>query len=197
VTTTTARAMSLALGEAAPRPAAPPEPGFEISFDVRGKPVPQGSLVRSPTGGMYHAKRPELLNWRLRIAEAAEVAMAGLPPLDGPVEVVLAFRFARPNAHFLPANRSRPEPVLRPDAPYFHITVPDADKVGRAGLDALSSVAFGDDAQVAELRVTKRYVYVAEGPGVHGSVRSLEAAAQTSEVEPEAPDDPYLWESGT
>lgn len=177
MTTTTARAMSLALGELAPRPG-PPAPGFDaISFDVRGKAVPQGSLVRSPTGGMYHAKRPELLNWRLRIAEAAEVAMAGMPPWDVAVEVILVFRFVRPNNHYLPVTQSRPETILRPEAPAYHTTVPDADKILRAALDALSSVVFDDDRLVAELSVTKRYVEPGESPGVRGIVRALPGAS--------------------
>jgi len=172
VTTTTAQALSFALGEPAPTPAAPPA-SFEVAFDVRGTPVPQGTLVRSPTGGLYHGKRPELLNWRLRIATAAEEQMAGLPPVTGPVAVELEFRFARPAAHYLPANQSRPEPVLRPDAPRWHTSKPDADKVTRAALDALSSVVFQDDSQVADLVVRKRYVDVDEGPGVRSSVRAV------------------------
>jgi crossover junction endodeoxyribonuclease RusA len=178
MTTTTARALSLALGEPAPRPGPPPRVDAEITFDVRGKALPQGSLVRSPTGGLYHGNRPELLAWRLRIATAAEEAMAGLPPWDVPVLVELVFRFGRPNNHYLPANGSRPEPILRPDAPTYHTTVPDADKLARAALDALSSVVFDDDRQVADLRVTKRYVEPEEGPGVRGRIRSLQGGAR-------------------
>lgn len=177
MTTTTARALSMALGEPTPRPGPPPRPDFEISFDVRGKATPQGSLVRSPTGGLYHGKRPELLAWRLRIATAAEEAMAGLPPWDVPVRVELVFRIHRPKAHYLPANRSRPNPELRPEAPVFHTSTPDIDKLTRAALDALSTVVFDDDARVAELRVTKRYVEPGEGPGVRGTVRSLQGGA--------------------
>lgn len=175
MTVTQAKAIAMGLGEELPpRGGVTPPAGFEISFDVRGKPLPQGSLVRSPTGGMYHAHRKELLDWRIRIAEAAELAMAGLPPVSGPVEVGLTFRIRRPANHFLPANRKRPEPVLRHDAPTYVTSAPDADKLLRAALDALSAVAFGDDAQVAELGVTKRYANPDEGPGVAGSVRSLE-----------------------
>jgi crossover junction endodeoxyribonuclease RusA len=165
--------MSLALGEPASRPGPPPTADFAITFDVRGKPVPQGSLVRSPAGGMYHAKRPELLAWRLRIATAAEEAMAGIPPITGPVGAELVFRFTRPNAHYLPANKARPEPVLRLDAPVFHTTTPDADKVLRACLDALTSVVFADDSLVADVHVVKRYVEHGEAPGIRGVVRAL------------------------
>ena len=173
MTTTTARAMSLALGEPAPRPGPPPTPDFAITFDVRGRPVPQGGLVRSPAGGLYHKRRPELLAWRLRIATAAEEAMAGIPPITGAVGVSIVFRFSRPNAHWLPANSSRPEPVLRADAPVWHTTTPDADKVLRACLDSLTSVVFADDALVADVHVVKRYVEPGEAPGIRGTVRSL------------------------
>ena len=67
--------------------------------------------------------------------------------LTGPVEVLLHFELARPKS----ARRLLPS------------TKPDLDKLARAVLDALTGVVFKDDAQVVDLRVTKRY----GTPGVH------------------------------
>lgn len=146
-----------------------------IAFDVRGTPVPQGGLVRSPHGGLYHKARPALVDWRQAIAAEARGAIAGSPPLAGPVVLQLGFRFARPETHFLPANSRRPAPELRLDAPVFVTGMPDIDKVTRAALDAMTGVIYLDDSQVTTLSVVKRYADPSEGPGVHVTVRSSEA----------------------
>lgn len=154
---------------------------IEIAFDVRGLPVPQGTARAFIAGGRAivttEANRTSspLGAWRTAIATEARAAIAGRPPLRGPLEVGLAFRFPRPRSHYLPAGARRPAPELRLDAPMFHIARPDSDKVGRSALDALTSVVFGDDSQVARLVVVKRYVEAGEGPGVRVTVRQLEA----------------------
>lgn len=174
------RAIALAL-DLEPTPTRPPAaPGFVLEFEVRGKPVTQGDLTRSPRGGLYHKHRTELEAWRLRIASAADEAMAGLPPWLGAVAVELDFRIVRPAGHYLPVNRSRPVRELRPDAPAHPTTIRggDIDKLTRASLDALSDVAYSDDSQVVDVHVWKRFAGEDEGQGVKGSIRSLEDAAE-------------------
>jgi Holliday junction resolvase RusA-like endonuclease len=148
---------------------------LELEIDVRGRPVPQGALVRSPSGGLYHRGAKELEAWRSRIADMAQQAMGDVGPLDGPVAVELTFRLERPAKHFLPVNGRRPVAVLRLDAPVFPTSAPDADKLARSGLDALTAIAFRDDAQVARLSVTKRYCDQGEATGVLVRMRCLEA----------------------
>lgn len=151
-----------------------------IEFDVRGLPVAQGTARAFVAGGKARiatdsnrANSP-IGAWRTAIATEARGAIEGHPLLTGPVAVDLVFRLPRPRAHFLPANGSRPAPALRLDAPVFVTAKPDADKLTRAALDALTAVVFGDDAQVGRLVVTKRYAAPTEGPGVRVRVACLE-----------------------
>jgi Holliday junction resolvase RusA-like endonuclease len=150
-----------------------------IAFDVRGLPVAQGTarafVARGRAILTTEANRTSspLGAWRSAIATEARASVTG-PPVTGPVEVALAFRFPRPRAHFRPATGHRPTPELRLDAPLYHAGRPDADKLTRAALDALTSVVFADDGQVARLIVAKRYVDETEGPGVAVRVQHLE-----------------------
>lgn len=147
-----------------------------IDFTVRGLPVAQGSVrafVRGNRAVVVGVSSP-LAAWRHAIATEARAAIEDAAPLSGPVSVMLAFRFARPQSHYLPANAKRPVRVLRLDAPDFMARTPDADKLARASLDALTAVVWIDDAQVAVLTVVKKYVSAANpAPGVRISVRSL------------------------
>lgn len=147
-----------------------------IEFTVRGLPVPQGSGRSFVAGGkaVHVTTSAPLLAWRGAIAaEARDAVSGGL--LTGPIGVEFAFRpAARPASHYLPANTRRPVRVLRLDAPVWHTGRPDVDKLARAGLDALSAVAFDDDCRVAWLLVTKRWPDEGEAPGVDVRVRRLE-----------------------
>lgn len=138
-----------------------------LTFSVRGIPVPQGALVRSPTGGLYNRGGSRLEVWRGGIRDVASRFMGTRTPMAGAVSVRLVLTFPRLTAHFR-TGRHRDE--LRPDAPRWMATVPDADKCARSCLDALSGVAFRDDRQVARLVVEKQYGDV---PGVFVSVEEL------------------------
>ena len=139
----------------------------EISFTARGIPVPQGALVRSPSGGLYNRGGSRLEVWRGGIRDAASREMGSREPMAGPVSVRLVLMFPRLTAHFR-TGRHRDE--LRPDAPSVMATVPDVDKCARSCLDALSGVAFRDDRQVSRLVVEKQYGDV---PGVFVSVAEM------------------------
>lgn len=122
-----------------------------VTFDVRGQPVPQGALVRSPSGGLYHRGAQALGDWRHAIATEARSAMGGLPAFGGPLRVYVTLYLARPKAHL------RSDGSLRPAAPGWPTGRPDVDKLARAALDALTAVAFDDDSQVVELVAAKEY----------------------------------------
>lgn len=130
----------------------------EIVFTVAGVPQPQGS-ARAFTyqrtaekgggiGARVDSDNPKLKAWRLDVGKAARVAYRG-PLLDGPVRIVAAF--------YLPAPKSlrRPKP---------HTTRPDVDKLSRAIADAITGIIYRDDAQVTQLKATKSYTGVGEGP---------------------------------
>jgi Holliday junction resolvase RusA-like endonuclease len=67
------------------------------------------------------------------------------------VLVTAVFYFDRPKKHF------RANGTLRDDAPAFHVARPDAEKLMRALLDAITGVCFHDDSQVAKQVIEKRY----------------------------------------
>jgi crossover junction endodeoxyribonuclease RusA len=147
---------------------------IDIAFVVPGTPKPQGALVRSPRGGLYHRDGARLRRWRIAISSAARLAAGGRPPATGPVMVVARFVMARPAHHYLPANGRRAVRELRLDAPKYPTGSPDVDKLARALLDALTAVVIDDDAQVATLTATK--VYEADGlaEGVRVRISSME-----------------------
>lgn len=130
---------------------------LRLELAVRGIPVPQGGLVRSPAGGLYHKARPALMDWRQAIATEARAAMGSRALLDGPVVIRARFTWPRPKSHFSSSGG------LRPSAPFGKTTPPDLDKVGRALMDALTGVVYRDDAQVIRLDASKSY---SSAPGV-------------------------------
>jgi crossover junction endodeoxyribonuclease RusA len=146
----------------------------EIAFVVRGRPVPQGGLTRSPSGGLYHSGGPRLRRWRAAISLAATEARGFEPVITGPVIVVGRFVLARPANHYLPVNGRRAVRELRLDAPKYPAGTPDVDKLARALLDALTGVVIKDDAQVASLMAVKLYETDELAEGVRVRVSSLE-----------------------
>jgi Holliday junction resolvase RusA-like endonuclease len=82
--------------------------------------------------------------WRDSVAWAALEAMAGRPPIDGPVRCQMVFVFPRP--------KSRKRTAL-------HDRKPDLSKLIRSTEDALTTGgAWADDARVVEYVTTcKRY----------------------------------------
>lgn len=127
---------------------------FGISFYVPGLPQPKGSLrafTRRGGGvGLEEGNAKKLRPWMSSIAWAAREAGirdAGV----GCVAVSATFDLVRPKCH-----RSKSGKV-KPSAPALPTTKPDVDKLARALLDALTGIAWVDDAQVVRLDVRKRY----------------------------------------
>lgn len=121
-------------------------------FAVPGIPVQQGSKKHVGNGIMIESAK-NLRPWRDSVTYAAREAL----PLNedyatGPLSVSLIFWFPRPKAHY------RADGSLRDTALNWKSTTPDIDKLARAALDAITaSGMWRDDAQVAELILSKRY----------------------------------------
>ena len=124
-----------------------------LSFTVHGTPAPQGSKTNTPWGGMREAN-PATMPWRQAVAHAALAARRTAPMLTGPVAIHADFSFRRPKHHY---RSGRFAGMLKPGAPVYCETPPDADKLARAIGDALSGVLFRDDSQVVCWMITKRY----------------------------------------
>lgn len=133
-------------------------------FTVEGDPEPQGSWVAfiDKRSGRAYAKpsnRTELARWRRHVEKTAK---ADLPewltePHDGPVIVNLLVVRRRSDNDYLVDGVT-----LSKGARRFADTAPDNDKVERAIFDALTEIAFTNDARIFDNRTRK----VIGSPGV-------------------------------
>jgi crossover junction endodeoxyribonuclease RusA len=124
-----------------------------VSFWVPGFPQAQGSMKHIGGGRIVHAHSKELMAWRDTIAWYAKAAR--VPFLEsGAVAIELDFILARPKS-------------VKREFPTFP---PDGDKLLRSCGDALTGIAYRDDAQICSIKVTKRY---GENVGVSISIWSL------------------------
>lgn len=137
--------------------------GRAFFFDVPGQPAPQGS--KNPWGS---EDNPRTRPWRHAVTAAAAARLNGAPLLTGPIRVDAHFYFPRPKSHYRTGRHSS---QLRPDAPKYHASSPDLDKLARAIGDALAGVAFRDDRQIAAWGLSKTY-----GDRAHAIVQVSELA---------------------
>lgn len=125
-----------------------------ITFFVPGIPVPKGSAkaffrkgMRFPVVIQDNAAKQK--PWANIISQTAHAHCS--QPFAKAVFLTLEFHMPRPKAHY------RKNGDLRPDAPDLHTKKPDLDKLLRCVKDALSGIAYRDDAQVYGVNTMKRY----------------------------------------
>ena len=94
--------------------------------------------------------------WRSFAKLKATIAMQSIDRIAKPnaVRIVVMFGFERPKKHSTSKG-------LRDNAPLYHTSTPDTDKLLRALLDSMSGVVFEDDSQVAVIDVRKVYLKAA------------------------------------
>lgn len=131
----------------------------QITFFVPGTPVAKGSAKAFYNRKINRAfvtqtNLEKQKPWVSLISVMAQEA--GLTITDGPVSVRLEFRMPRPKSHFGKKG-------LKPNAPLWHRSKPDVDKLVRAVLDSLTGIAYLDDSQVCDSHEIKQY---SEQPGV-------------------------------
>jgi len=124
-----------------------------IEFFVPGIPVAKGSAKaffnkKTKRAFVTQDNLARQKPWVSLISLKAE--QAGVPLCDGPVELEMIFRMPRPKAHF---NKKG----LKDNAPNWHVSTPDIDKLQRAVLDALTAILYHDDRQVCNVRAIKQY----------------------------------------
>lgn len=123
-----------------------------FEFWVDGNPVSQGSM-KVIRGHVIHSQGSALAVWRSSIALSAR--FAGIQKIEGAVAIEMDFVFKKPKT----VKRAFP-------------TVPiDVDKAARAVNDSLTGIGYDDDAQIVDMRASKRY---GEKPGVRIRLRGLE-----------------------
>jgi len=139
-----------------------------LAFVVYGTPHPQGSKRAFRKGDkVVMAESTTSRAWRQEVVETI-LSFELKEPLLGACQVELTFYLKRPKHHY---GTGRNAHLLKGSAPGYVEVRPDADKLARTILDAMTlSNLIRDDGQVAVLTVAKRY---GEKPGVRVVVRSL------------------------
>ena len=115
-----------------------------VTFVVLGPPATKGSTVSFVgEGGRIITKADcrDLGSWTKAVGWSARMAGVRLTSSGSAVTVRAVFQFVRPS------KKARRQPTVRPDV----------DKLARALLDALTGVAYHDDAQIVQLEATKCY----------------------------------------
>jgi len=128
----------------------------EIRFFVPGTPQPGGSKSAVVIAGRARifddCKRNK--DWRAVVSMAA-VEHFREGPLDCPLFVRFEFLMPRPKGHFGSGkNRGR----LRSSAPLWPAVKPDVTKLIRSTEDALTGIAWRDDALIVKQVGDKQYV---------------------------------------
>jgi crossover junction endodeoxyribonuclease RusA len=131
-----------------------------VRFYVIGKPRPQGSMrTLIPLRGSKPVTLPADQNiymYRGSIQQAFRETYPGHTLMRGPIYMDVTFTFRRPDSHYKSQTKTRGHrEELRPEAPDYMAKTPDLDKLMRAVCDALTGVAYHDDAQVPDVNVSK------------------------------------------
>ena len=118
---------------------------MEITFDVIGRPSPQGSQ-KSIGNNRFVESSKFLPAWRKAVRVAAEEAVTASmwARVSGPVELEVMFYLDRPSSI---SKTQRPQPTV----------APDLDKLVRGVGDALTGVVYDDDSQVIRCLAWKVY----------------------------------------
>lgn len=120
-----------------------------VAFIIPGEPVPF-ARAGSNKGRRYTPSKQ--LAYMGVIKLFAQQAMAGEPPMEGPVGLSIRA------VYLIPASWTKKEKA----AAVWKSSKPDADNLAKIFKDAMSKIVFADDAQVADLQVQKVYGLRAE-----------------------------------
>jgi Holliday junction resolvase RusA-like endonuclease len=130
-----------------------------LELQVLGRPQPAGSkkgFYNRHTGRVIitdDAKKSK--PWKQEVAGAALAQLGDAHELSrGPLALELIFYLARPKGHY---GTGRNAGKVKASAPLFPAVKPDTTKLVRAVEDALTGIAWKDDAQVVDQAAKKRY----------------------------------------
>ena len=131
------------------------------SFIVYGEAIPKGSTRAFVVNGkaITTNANKRTKDWQTLVSMAAQEKKPD-KPIGGAVDILLNFYLPRPKSV---SEKKRPLPIVKPDL----------DKLLRCLLDALTGIYFLDDAQVCDIKTSKRYgetprveIFVQEGEGI-------------------------------
>ncbi len=117
-----------------------------VTFEVLGAPAAQGSKRHVGNGVMVEMGKNHK-PWRAAVASAAKDIAGDTPPLTGPLELGVVFRFP------MPKSRSK---AIRDAGECPKVSAPDTDKLVRSIGDALKDGGLiYDDALFASIAAVK------------------------------------------
>ena len=123
-----------------------------VAFTVPGDPVGKGRPRASTINGRPRLYTPAAtVAYEHLVALAAQQAMAGAPPWDGPVRMELGI------IHSVPASWSKRKQAAALLGTPRPTVKPDLDNVVKAIGDACNGILWRDDAQIVELEVVRHY----------------------------------------
>lgn len=115
-----------------------------IRFTVPGTPVAKGRPRISVCGGQARAYTPaKTVAYEGLAALAAQDAMAGRVPIDGPVRIEVIAWFP------IPASWSKRKRADALAGRLHHVSRPDGDNILKALGDGLNGVCWRDDSQLS------------------------------------------------
>lgn len=119
-----------------------PTPPRTIAFTIPGEAVP---FARAGGGTTTARFTPAKQRHAMGVVKMyCQRAMGASPPIEGPVELSISAIYLRPKSK-----------LRRMDL--WKTSRPDADNISKLIKDALNTVAWRDDAQVASLHVWKQF----------------------------------------
>lgn len=122
-----------------------------MAVTIPGKPEQGGQMRVARFGNFVRAYTPsKIVNYKAYVRLCVAEAMEGRPPATGAVKVVIRSFRKIPKASKKKAEAMK-RGELRP------ITRPDVDNTVKVIFDALSTVAYRDDAQVVDYHPVKWY----------------------------------------
>jgi crossover junction endodeoxyribonuclease RusA len=137
------------------------------SFFVAGVPVPKGSAksfwnkkAQKTVTIQDNADRQKPWASIISLTANQHIRATQLGP------VILRAKFFMPRCK----GHLRKNGTLKPSAPRHHIVKPDSDKLLRCVMDALTGIAYLDDAQVIDPHPTKEYAPPGQPAGVEITV---------------------------
>lgn len=135
-----------------------------ITFNIPGEPVAKGrarSFVRN--GHVAHYTPEKTARYENLVRLAAQQAMAGRAPIEGPVHLVVHASLSIPVSWSLKKQRAAAVGEIRPTKK------PDLDNIVKAIKDGMNGVTWRDDAQVVQVVASKAYGQ----PGVGVTVQEV------------------------
>lgn len=133
-----------------------------LEFTVLGRPQPAGSkrafavrrggALTGKVAVVEDAKRSR--PWQALVKAAAHDAIGEHDPLAGPLYLEVTFYIARPAGHY---GTGRNAGTVKAGSPRWPAVRPDATKLLRGLEDALTGLAWRDDAQIVVQLARKRY----------------------------------------